>query len=167
MGTGISASTVERRLRSGEWKLLHRGVYVLPGFKDCWMQRLFGAWLAVGSSSVVCRRSSGALLGLEGIEEGPIELYVPNNKKPRGKGIVICRTTSLPASDVTRFGKLRTTTATRTLIDLGSVMTEEQVEIAFECAYRRGLTDPRPGATEAGGPLREREKGPGHPQESP
>jgi very-short-patch-repair endonuclease len=79
---------------------------------------------------------------LEGVEEGPIELYIPNNKKPRGKGVVFSRTTSLLASDVTRFGKLPLTTATRTLIDLGSVMTEEQVEIAFESAYRRGLTDP-------------------------
>ena len=42
MSAGISSSTVERRLRSGEWKLLHRGVYVLPGFKDCWRQQLFG-----------------------------------------------------------------------------------------------------------------------------
>ena len=142
MSAGISSSTVERRLRSGEWKLLHRGVYVLPGFKDCWRQQLFGAWLAVGPGSVLCRRSSGALLGLEGVVEGPIELFVPNNKKPRGKGVILSRTTSLATSDVTRFGKLAATTATRTLIDLGSVMTEEQVEIAFECAYRRGLTDP-------------------------
>jgi very-short-patch-repair endonuclease len=142
MAAGISSSTIERRLRSGEWKLLHRGVYVLPGFKNCWRQQLFGVWLAVGPSSVLCRRTSGALLGLEGVEEGPIELYVPNNKKPRGKGIVFSRSTSLATSDVTRFGKLPVTTATRTLIDLGSVMSEEQVEIAFECAYRRGLTDP-------------------------
>jgi very-short-patch-repair endonuclease len=139
---GISVSTIERRLRCGEWKLLHRGVYVLPGFKTCWMQQLFGAWLAVGVGSVLCRRTSGALLRLEGIEQGPIEMYVPNTKKPRGSGIVICRTISLPSSDITRIGKLATTTATRTLIDLGSVATEEEVEIAFECAYRRGLTDP-------------------------
>jgi Transcriptional regulator, AbiEi antitoxin len=84
LSAGISSSTVERRIRSGEWKLLHRGVYVLPGFKDCWRQQLFGAWLAVGPSSVLSRRTSGTLLGLEGVEEGPIELYVPNNEKPRG-----------------------------------------------------------------------------------
>jgi hypothetical protein len=88
MSAGISSSTVAGRLRSGEWKLLHRGVYVLPGFKDCWRQQLFGAWLAGGPGSVLCLRSSGALLGLEGVEEGPIELFVPNNKKPRGKGVI-------------------------------------------------------------------------------
>jgi hypothetical protein len=59
-----------------------------------------------------------------------------------GPEIILCRTWSLPKSDRTMLGRFPLTTVT-VLIDLGAVVDEELLEIAFECAYRRGLTDPQ------------------------
>lgn len=100
------------------------------------------ACLALGPAAVACHRAAAALWKLDGIEPGVIEIYVPNDRTRPSPEVIIRRTRSLPRSDTTKLGRFPLTTAVRTLLDLGSVVDEDQLEAAFESAYRRGLTDP-------------------------
>jgi very-short-patch-repair endonuclease len=80
------------------------------------------------------------LRGLDGINEGAIEISVPVGHQPHLRGVIVHRTRRLEAIDITTYRGIPTTTVTRTLIDLGAVVPRLVVERALEDALRRGLT---------------------------
>jgi very-short-patch-repair endonuclease len=65
-----------------------------------------------------------------------VELYSRNPDQP--KGIIVHRS-ALSDSEVGRRDGIPVTTPLRTLLDLGAVVDEEDLEIALECALRQRL----------------------------
>ncbi len=99
------------------------------------------ACLALGPAAIAYHRRAAALWRLDGIEQGAIEVL--HRTTGHGRAQKDRPPDSfMPRSDTTRLGMFPLTTVIRTLLDLGSVVDEEQLEAAFESAYRRGLTDP-------------------------
>lgn len=137
---GISERSIDRRLASREWERMHRGVYRIPLIVTSFQQRLVAAWLWAGSEAAVSHRAAAAMLELEGVSPGIVELITTQLGRRATTGVVLHRTDSLPRRDLVRFGCLPVTNATRTLLDLGSVVGRETVERALDDATRRGLT---------------------------
>lgn len=139
LGAGLSPRAVDRRLASGAWIRVLPSVYRLASAPASWHQSLTAAWLWAGEGATVSHRAAAALLGLDGVETRLVELSVPRPR--RSPGFVLLHTTApIPRSDLQRWGPLIVTNATRTLIDLGSVVGEEIVEAALDHAIRRGMT---------------------------
>lgn len=134
---GMADGAITYQLRSG-WHAMHRGVFSLPGFSPCWEQSVLAACLRGGPSTVASHSTAGALLRLDGCDRGAIHLL--SSHVWTSPGVTIHRTRALPACDCTKVGPIPVTNASRTLLDLGAVCDEEVVEIALECALRRGLT---------------------------
>jgi very-short-patch-repair endonuclease len=86
---------------------------------------------------VASHRAAAALWKLKGIDEGIVEVTSPK-KLSSGRVIVHCG--SLTAPEITTVGGIPSTTATRTLLDLGAVTQREIVEAALPDALQRGLT---------------------------
>ena len=135
---GMSVSAVQRRCSSGAWIRVHSGTYRLRESAPTWQQSLMAACL--WAQAAACRRSAARLLEL-GCEDAPIEVVSPHRAR-RARGVVVHHTDTLPACDLTRRHGIPVTSASRTLIDLGSAASRFAVERAFEAALRQGLTTP-------------------------
>ena len=71
---------------------------------------------------------------------GIIEITIPNGRRMRRSGVFVHQAVALPDVDVTIVDAIPVTTATRTLIDLASVLTATALEEVLDDALRRRLT---------------------------
>lgn len=136
----MSERSIDYLLARGEWVREFEGVYRLPGAPPSWHQALTAACLWAGEGAVVSHRAAGALLRLDGVPPGVVEVTATKQRKSPRDGVCVNCTGTLPACDLARVGPLPVTNVSRTLIDLGAVVNEETVEVALEDALRRRLT---------------------------
>jgi len=133
------------RLRSaGLWTSLHPGVYAItqPSSRtERWLQGLFAAVLWAGVGCAVSRRAAADLWGLDAYHGAAVvEISTTRHVQIARSGTKVRRVVSLPAADVCIREGLPVTTIERTVLDLGSVASAGEVELAVECALRRRLT---------------------------
>lgn len=139
LSCGFSASAIQRRVASGRWVRVHKGVYRLAGSVRTFEQRTMAAVLACGGGAVAFRRTAGALFGVEGVEPETVEVAVRWERRPT----LAHRSTTLIRSDLTVIGVIPVTTPQRTIMDLASVLQAEPLEDALDDLIRRRRVHPR------------------------
>jgi hypothetical protein len=137
---GISDSGIGRRLASGQWERVHRGVYRIGVVPPSWHQRLMAACLWGGKGTVVSHRAAGALWNLDGVGPGFVEVTTRRQLARQQPRVLTHSSDFLSPMDRTMVGPLPVTTVTRTLIDLATVMSAKALEHALDSALRDGLT---------------------------
>ncbi|MFP5351141.1 MAG: type IV toxin-antitoxin system AbiEi family antitoxin domain-containing protein [Actinomycetota bacterium] len=135
---GMSPSAVRRRVETGRWICLHRGVYRLREVEPSWQQALMAGCRWAGPTAAASHRAAARLHGL-GLDFAPTELVLDRRKKAP-PSLKVHFTDAFPACDVICVQGIPVTTPSRTLIDLGAVTSEAVVERALESALRQGLT---------------------------
>lgn len=136
---GISHRAVSRLLRDDHLREPVPGVLVITGSPRTWRQQLYVASLASKSAGVIATRAAGGLHAMDGYGPGPLELLVPGRRHIEIPGLVM-RRGPLPPEDVVEIDGIRTTGIARTLCDLGSVDPVDRVNLAFEWAWRNGVS---------------------------
>jgi len=136
--SGMSARTIDRRLSSGVWDRVYRGVYRLAGTAATWRQSLFAACLLWGEGAVIAHRAGARLVGFLGFASDEIEVSVPDRRERVFRGIVH-RPRILSSADVTTVDGIPVTTPARTLIDVAGYVTAEVLEEVLDDALRRRL----------------------------
>jgi very-short-patch-repair endonuclease len=132
---GLSEKAIDRRLASGRLHRLYPGVYAVGHMSVPREGRWLAAVLAGGADAVLSHRSAAALWGMRRYEGRPEITVRPGQRGRRG---VIARRSSLQPDEVTVERGVPATSAGRTLLDLGSVMNEHQLEKAIrEAEYLR------------------------------
>jgi very-short-patch-repair endonuclease len=132
---GLSEKAIDRRLASGRLHRLHPGVYAVGHMLVPREGRWLAAVLAAGADAVLSHRSAAALWGIRRYEGWPEITVRPGQRQGRG---VVARRSSLQPDEVTEERGIPTTTVTRTLLDLGSVLNDRQLEKAIrEAEYLR------------------------------
>jgi len=135
---GLSATVIARLKRDG---LLHEplpGILVVAGSPDTWHQRLSIA-TAVGNQTVVAGYRAGAALHrFDGHPPGVLEVVSHVRRSIDLPGLVVH--VSELFDDVVEIDGIRCTSIARTLADLGSVEPFERVELAFNHAWRTGVS---------------------------
>lgn len=137
---GVSRSTIALWVRVGHLHRLHRGVYsVIPPS----MLTQEGRWLAAVRAGGPCAFLSHGPAGqlqwlLDRRERFALHVSLADRSCRRLPGIVIHRPRSLPACDTTTFLKVPTTTPTRTVWDLASVLTARRLRRVFQKAELDG-----------------------------
>ncbi|MDQ3953386.1 MAG: type IV toxin-antitoxin system AbiEi family antitoxin domain-containing protein [Actinomycetota bacterium] len=139
LACGLSREGVLRRHRSGRWRRVLPGVYVINGAPDTWEQRLFAAALWGGEGVAVSGRSAATLWGFPGFRRGPVEISLPRARRRRS-GLVVHRA-SLERIDVTSLDGLPVTTAARTLADVAARIDARSFDAAFHHCLHEKLTD--------------------------
>lgn len=76
---GLTARMVQRRLSSGAWIALDRGVYALPSHPPTWERQAMAATLAVPGSAL-SGKAAAALDRVEGFRRGALEITTPRNR---------------------------------------------------------------------------------------
>jgi very-short-patch-repair endonuclease len=134
---GLSRGQIARLVDSGRLVEIVGGVYLVGGAPANDLVHLAAACLATGG--VASHRSAGHLQGLVDLAPSRPEVTVGPTKGSR-QGPVVHRSMDLVARDIIRVDGIRTTNATRTLIDLGGVVPASMLEAALERALHARLT---------------------------
>jgi predicted transcriptional regulator of viral defense system len=123
LALGMAASTINRRLSTGSWTQIRRGVYVVGGVPPSWEQSL----MAVSLSFDDCWLSHGTgarLLGLTHAPEiGGIEALRPYGRYRRLDGVIAHRSRIITPADVTRHKRIAVTSVGRTIVDCSGRLT--------------------------------------------
>lgn len=138
---GMTLREIRGRTSSGRWRKLHPRVYAPSSAPASWRQRLMAAASWAGEGSAISHRSAAALWGFDGFTPGVIELTTARSLT--SPAVIVHRSRRLPECDVTTCDGISVTTPTRTLIDIGSVCSNDKVEAALDFGLRRGLTSIR------------------------
>lgn len=132
---GMSPRAVQSRAATGRLHRIHHTVYSLVPKTLLKREGLYmAAVLACGAGAVLSHRSAARLHGLRSSGYTRIEVTVPKRSARTHEGIRVHRSTTLTAADVTVVDNIPVTTVARTLLDLGDVVTQRQLERAFDQA---------------------------------
>jgi hypothetical protein len=131
---GLSERQLDHATRTGKVRVVHPGVYVLPGSHPCFEQDLLAACLATGG--VASHRCAAYLWRFRKFERPIVEVLVVSGHAPTLAGVKVRRTGRLDPAERTRIGAIPLTSRARTLLDLVSV-TPDLVEGALDGALHR------------------------------
>jgi len=135
---GLTLGSIEGRVRRGDWIAVDHGVYRAAETPPSWSQRLLAACLA--GPAVASHRSAAALWGFPGFPEREIEVTSIRHRRRKNAEVSWHESVRLADADVTTLDGIPVTMPTRTIIDLGAVVTEDDVLQALDDAVRRKLT---------------------------
>jgi hypothetical protein len=131
---GLSAGSVDRRVRARRLLPLHRGVYALGHRRLRREAHRLAAVLACGEGAVLSHAAAAAHWGLRPSAATLIDVTVPSGRRLRRPGIRLHRHASLGAREVTRHDGVPITTPARTVLDLAATLPRRAVERALDQA---------------------------------
>lgn len=159
VAAGVGLRTVQRRVRSGAWTVLHPGVYLVGGHRLTDEVRIRAAWLWAGRSALVTGPAAAYWHGMLQRAPDDVEITVPRRTHLRPRpGIVLRRRDLSPVEFVV---DRHVTVATEALAALetavalpdGSVFLDRALQrhVRFPAVYRAYCRNMgRHGASEAG-----------------
>ena len=115
----------------------HRRVYRLADHPESWNQEVMAATLM--AHGVASHRTALVLLKLGGYNGTVIDVTT-TRRRSSVPGVRIHHSPTLVASDIGRVGPIEVTNATRTLVSVGTLISERALEEALDCALSTGLT---------------------------
>jgi len=136
---GYSWEEIRWLVRAGVLVRTHPGVYRVSGAPVIDRGPLMAACLAV-PDAVVSHRAAACLWRLDGVAPVGVEITVVAERAPRLRGVIAHKVTTLDPEDLTVYDGIAVTTAARTLVDLGAVVSRFVVERALDDARRRRIT---------------------------
>lgn len=138
---GLSAGAVERRIRSGRLRALHRGVYLtlpygLPHTRE------MAAVIACGQAAVLSHSSAVTVWGLgPGVCNGDVDVSTTEHRANRS-GIRLHRVRRLGADERTVKDGIPITTPARTIMDVAATVGGRELEGIVARAERERLVAP-------------------------
>jgi len=135
---GRSKHQIDHALATQRLSLVYPGIYRMAGSALTEDSALAAALLF--TKGVASHRSAARLLGLIEFAPSSPELIVDPTRSQRTAGLPLHRSQDLTGADICHIRGLRCTTATRTLIDLGAVVSAAVVESALERALHQRMT---------------------------
>lgn len=138
---GVTRQRRRTLVASGVLVPVHRGVLRHAAHPTSWRQAVLAAVLAAGEGAVASHRTAAALCRFDGVDRPPsIDVLVVYGRSARSAdGFVVHRTSELAPADRDVRHRIPCTTAARTLLDIGPVVTPTQLEAALDGAERGGL----------------------------
>jgi very-short-patch-repair endonuclease len=135
---GMSRSSIDRRVNTGEWIRTDQGVYRVAGSPVTWHQRLLAACLA--GPAVASHRSAAELWGfpVDGFPE-IVEVTAIRHRRRHAAGVVWHESQRLDPRYVATVDDVPVTTPIRTIVDLAVVLDTDDVEKALYSAMRLRL----------------------------
>lgn len=125
----MSPAMVKGRIDRGSLHVVHRGVYAV-GSRDLTVEgRWMAAVLAFGQHAVLSHRSAGQLWGL--VPRSRIRPEVTRPRHAAGRPHLVVHQASLPQDEVGRVRGVPVTSVPRTMLDLAGMLSEREVERAW------------------------------------
>ena len=135
---GLTDRQVDRRIASGAWVPVHRGVFRLAALAVTWESQLLAAVLASGG--VASHRCAAALWRLDPFVAPRIEVVVPHGRQSHLRGVTVHQSRQWGLRDETVKRGIACTGLERSILDSGAVVSVRTIEREAESAIRRGDT---------------------------
>ncbi|HWT93003.1 MAG TPA: type IV toxin-antitoxin system AbiEi family antitoxin domain-containing protein [Solirubrobacteraceae bacterium] len=153
LALGLTRHAIDSRVRRGWLHRRHQGIYAVGHLAEIPFAAETAALFVCGPQTVASDHSAAAVLKLLPAPELP-HVTVPRARRARHEGIVIRRRDTLTRQDVWIREGLRITNPTRTLADLATTATPDELHQAINEAHALRLIAPghmpitpnRPGA---------------------
>jgi hypothetical protein len=139
IAAGLNRQAINRRVTSGRWIRIARGVYQIAGAPRSWHQRALGVILAL-EGAAACGPTAAALHRMDGFALTRDIHVVARTRYKARPGVVPHFTNRLIAADVMTVGGIPVTSPARTIVDLAGFVGPKGLEEAFEDVLRRRLT---------------------------
>jgi very-short-patch-repair endonuclease len=140
---GLGPHHIDTLRRRGHLAEPTPGVLTVVGAPVTWRQRLTVATMACNGSGAGGYRSAAAMHRMDGYDEPPchglVELLTAGNRHHKGLDVLL-HTGPFSPEDLVVVDGILCTTIARTLCDLGSVEPLHRVRVAFEWAWRNGVS---------------------------
>jgi len=136
---GLGRPAIDYRVMHGRLHTVHRGVYAV-GHRALTRQGAFMAAVLVADGGVLSHRSAAALLGIRPADRNVVDITVLRHLKHRPR--VVIHRAQLPADEITTRAGIPVTTPTRTLLDLASLISPQELERAATEAEIHRLGSP-------------------------
>jgi very-short-patch-repair endonuclease len=141
--SGIHPRSIDRRVDAGLLDVPHPGVYALRDLSWTFRRRARAATMWAGEGAVASHTTACRLLGLDGRWPETVHVTIPYGRgKASGDGVVVHRSQILPAIDRTQRVGFPCSNATRAIIDAAAYSDSDDLHLAFERAWHRGLLVP-------------------------
>jgi very-short-patch-repair endonuclease len=137
LNAGFTASAIKQRLNRGVWTLADHNVYRVSATPASWHQRIIAA--CVAGPAVASHRSAGLLWELPGIPDGIVEVTALRHRRRRASDVIWHESYHLADRDITEIGGIPCTRPIRTFLDLGVVLSPDELETALNEGIRRNL----------------------------
>jgi very-short-patch-repair endonuclease len=141
LGLGLGVGAIDDRVKSGRWRVLFRGVYLLGPTTTPYTWDA-AAVLACAPNAFLSHQSAGHPYGVLPYLPQPQSRHVTVvGRNPRQRrGIVVHRAESLHQSEVTRERGIPVTTLARAILDLACVLDAGHLEQAIAEGFARNRT---------------------------
>jgi hypothetical protein len=137
---GLTRGRIETKLASGEWEVVHRGVYRLRSSPPAFEQLALAACLAAGPQAVASHETAAWLWDLTGrTPPRTPAVTVPRPAHPRLSNAVVHRPRDLDPARTVYHRNIPCTDPIRTLVDLAGVVGAAHITAAVDRALARGL----------------------------
>jgi very-short-patch-repair endonuclease len=127
---GLTRRMIERRVSSGRWTPIHRGVYSIAGVPPSWLTTVWAAALAAGEGAVVSHETALLLDGLSDrmLPRRPIKLTLRHGTHPYVPGAIVHQLGDLAPRHIARHRSgLMVTTAARGIVDVSATVGERHL----------------------------------------
>lgn len=142
LDAGMTASAIDRRLRSGRWIKVHSGVYRIAGVPLTWEGRAMAAALSSPAPAVVSHACAAHLWGLEGFgPPGVIDITVERHEAGHPtRGVRIHESLAFHLIEARTRKGVPVPSPARTLLDVCAVVDDDFAALrALDCIRRRSL----------------------------
>lgn len=137
LGAGFSRDQLRYKVRRGQIEAVDHGVYRATGTPPTWEQRLVAACL--GGPAVASHRSAGLLWGLPAMPPEIVEVTALRHRRRKAPDVIWHESYHLTPRDITEIRGIQVTKPVRTFLDLGWVLTADQLEEVLNEGVRRNL----------------------------
>jgi very-short-patch-repair endonuclease len=137
LNCGLDDQAILRLCKAGRWERLQPRAYVVAGAPITWQTRLAAVDASLENGFAFSHETAGALLGLDEVEQGSVE--IATMQTPKLWNVTIHRVRS-PLRRLIRVDGFPITSAHRTVLDLFAVKHRDSAALALEDALRKKLT---------------------------
>jgi very-short-patch-repair endonuclease len=137
MELGLSRNQIEYRTTTGAFVIVDHAVYRVSGTPPSRQQLLMAACLA--GPAVVSHRSAGLIWSFPAMSDEIVEVTALRHRRRRSTAVTWHESFHLSTREVTEVDGLPVTRPTRTFLDLGVVLSADELELVLNDGIRRRL----------------------------
>lgn len=141
LSLGVDRGRIARRLASGRWHQVHRGVYAVGHLAPRIEARWLAAVLACGPGAVLSHASAAHLWAIKPAPARDLPHVTVDTRVGRARRGIVVHRAQLAPQDIVRSAGIPVTSPARTLVDLAGELPERALKRALrEAQFQRIVT---------------------------
>ncbi len=139
LAAGVPRTTVDGRVARGTYVRLHPRVLAAPGAVRTWKLEVIAAVLSATEPTAASHLTAAHLWGMRSRHPKRIEIVARRHRRVERDPFVVHESKDLRSSDIVIVDGIPTTSAVRTVVDLGASASQDAVARCLDSALRRKL----------------------------